>query len=73
VGLIYHAQIQGLSTPGNPYSLDPTGFSHPAVDSGFGFNYDTDIIALAGIVSYVIDNNNYKVSHDGQRFLAAHR
>ena len=39
-------------------SLDPGSFGFPAVDPGFGQNYDFAVTALAGLVSLVDSNYN---------------
>ncbi len=64
-GLLNPAQLADTSNSQRTTSLDPTGFGYPMVNANFTANYDPEILALTGIVSWVIDNNNYQVAKGG--------
>jgi hypothetical protein len=66
VGLIKYVKVANESAAlGSPYSLDPAGFGFPAVDGGFNFSYDTDVLSLTGITTLATLQSNYQVSKDG--------
>ncbi|HEY6939499.1 MAG TPA: carboxypeptidase-like regulatory domain-containing protein [Terriglobales bacterium] len=64
-GLLNPASIANQSVPGQTVSLDPLGFGFPAVDNGFANSYDNDVMAVAGVISWVFDNSNYKLAQSG--------
>jgi hypothetical protein len=49
----------------NGTSFDPSVFGYPSVDTGFGVSYSNSIMILAGLVSYITDQYNYKINSDG--------
>lgn len=58
--------IAGVSTPGNPQSLDPSGFGFAPVDSGFTNSYNIAVALATGLVPQSTGNYNFLVSKDGQ-------
>ena len=50
---------------GTGQSFDPAAFGLPAVDSGFATSYNSDVANLAGIISQVTNQYNYRISADG--------
>ena len=65
IGLMSPAAIANASTPSRTVDLDPSGYGYPAVADSFTTNYNNTAMDLAGLISYVTDNFNYKVSADG--------
>jgi hypothetical protein len=49
----------------NGDSFDPSVFGFPSVDSDFGVSYSNSIMILAGLVSYVTDQYDYKIDQSG--------
>jgi hypothetical protein len=49
----------------NGASFDPSVFGYPSVDTDFGVSYSNSIMILAGLVSYVTDQYNYKIDPSG--------
>jgi hypothetical protein len=49
----------------NGTSFDPSVFGYPSVDTNFGVSYSNSIMILAGLVSYITDQYNYKINADG--------
>jgi len=49
----------------NGASFDPSVFGFPSVDTDFGVSYSNSIMILAGLVSYVTDQYNYKIDQSG--------
>jgi hypothetical protein len=45
----------------NGTSFDPSVFGFPSVDTGFGVSYSNSIMILAGLVSYITNQYNYKI------------
>ena len=50
---------------GTGQSFDPQAFNLPAVDAGFATSYNSAVANLAGIISQVTNQYNYKISADG--------
>jgi hypothetical protein len=57
--------VTGSGFAGTGQSLDPDAFGFPAVDGTFANSYNLAIANLAGIISQVTNQYNYKVSADG--------
>jgi hypothetical protein len=57
--------VTGSGFAGTGQSLDPDAFGFPAVDGTFANSYNFAIANLAGIISQVTNQYNYKVSADG--------
>ena len=64
-GLLNPASIANASNSTRTVNLDPAGYGFPSVATSFGSSYDTQALTLAGVISGVNDNFNYKVSPDG--------
>jgi len=64
-GLLNPASVANASNSQRTVNLDPGGYGFPAVDQGFATSYDNQVLTLAGIISGVTDNFNYKVAADG--------
>jgi carboxypeptidase family protein len=64
-GLLSPASIANASNSQRTVNLDPVGYGFPAVDDRFATSYDNQVLTLAGIISGVTDNFNYKVSPGG--------
>jgi len=64
-GLMSPASIADTSDSARTVDLDPSGYGYPQVASSFTNSYDNSVMAAAGLVSWVIDNNNYAVSRNG--------
>ncbi len=47
-------------------SFDPTVFGFPAVDNSFAGSYNYSMTNLAGLLDYVTQQSNYRVSANGQ-------
>ncbi len=47
-------------------SLDPTVFGFPSVDNSFAGSYNYSMTNLAGLLDYVTQQSNYRVSANGQ-------
>jgi hypothetical protein len=65
IGLMSPAAIADASTPSRIVDLDPSGYGYPTVNSSFTSNYNNTAMDLAGLISYVTNNYNYKVSANG--------
>ncbi len=50
---------------GTGQSFDPAAFGLPAVDTSFATSYNSDVANLAGIISQVTNQYNYRISKDG--------
>jgi hypothetical protein len=61
------ANISQAAIANTGQSFDPAAFGYSAVSSGFSSSYDNAITAIAGLLSTINVNNNYKVSADGAR------
>ena len=57
--------VTGSGFAGTGQSFDPAAFGLPAVDSGFATSYNSDVANLAGIISQVTNQYNYRISKDG--------
>ena len=57
--------VTGSGFAGTGQSFDPDAFGFPTVDGTFANSYNFAIANLAGIISQVTNQYNYKVSSDG--------
>ena len=57
--------ISQAAIAGSFQSFDPEKFGHPAVGGNFSTSYDNAVTTIAGLLSTINANNNYKVSSDG--------
>jgi hypothetical protein len=57
--------VTGSGFAGTGQSLDPDAFGFPTVDGTFANSYNFAIANLAGIISQVTNQYNYRVSTDG--------
>ena len=57
--------ISQAAIAGTGQSFDPAAFGYPAVSGCFGTSYDNAVTGIAGLLSTINANNNYKVSQDG--------
>jgi hypothetical protein len=48
-------------------SFDPAAFGYPTVSGSFGTSYDNAATAIAGLLSTINANNNYRVARDGSQ------
>src|ERR1700730_18626979 len=64
-GLLNPASVANASNAQRTVNLDPAGYGFTPVDQGFATSYDNQVLTLAGIISGVTDNFNYKVASDG--------
>jgi hypothetical protein len=65
IGLMSPAAIANASTPSRIVDLDPSAYGFPVVADSFTTNYNNTAMDLAGLISYVTNSYNYKVSADG--------
>ena len=70
IGLMSPAAIANASTPSRIVDLDPSAYGFPVVADSFTSNYNNTAMDLAGLISYVTNNYNYKVSADGATGLS---
>lgn len=59
--------ISQAAIAGTGQSFDPAAFGYPAVGGCFGTSYDNAVTSIAGLLSTINANNNYKVSQDGRQ------
>ena len=64
-GLLNPASVANASNSTRTVNLDPAGYGFKPVDQGFATSYDNQVLTLAGVISGVTDNFNYKVAPDG--------
>jgi hypothetical protein len=64
-GLLNPASVANASNAQRTVNLDPAGYGFTPVDQGFATSYDNQVLTLAGIISGVTDNFNYRVASDG--------
>ncbi len=57
--------ISQAAIAGTGQTFDPAAFGYPAVGGSFGTSYDNAVTSIAGLLSTINANNNYKVSQDG--------
>src|SRR5215472_10626737 len=57
--------ISQAAIAGTGQSFDPAAFGYPAVGGCFGTSYDNALTSIAGLLSTITANNNYRVSQGG--------